>query len=143
MTRPRSSAVAVAITVAWALWLAPPAAAEEPLVTGSVNGIAYASGGVGDDSLRAVRAVRDQYPLALLFAERSGDYLANIPVHIDDASGRRLFEATADGPFLLVRLPAGRYRVTASHAGQPISRRLSVPAQGTVEESFVWPAAGR
>lgn len=120
------------------------AAAEPGAVTRATsNGIAWASGGIGDEGLAALRAIEGEYTLSLLFAERSGDYLAGVPVTIADAAGRTLLSATADGPYFLARLPAGRYKVTATHAGQAISREVSVPARGKAEESFHWPAPGR
>jgi hypothetical protein len=107
----------------------------------TTNGITYVSGGVGADEEAAMQQLRPQYRLRMLFAvQGGGDYLADVPVTIADPKGRTLLEATAQGPFFYANLPAGTYRVTATSDGRAITRTVTVPETGAVEERFYWPA---
>src|SRR5512146_3358400 len=80
--------------------------------------VAYRTGGIGEDESRAMREAARQYPLTLEFVSRTGEerggYLADVDVSIKDNHGRQVLQAKAAGPFLLARLPAGQYMVTAS-----------------------------
>jgi hypothetical protein len=105
----------------------------------SANGIAYVSGGVGADEEATMRQMRQQYRLQMLFAvQGTGEYLADIPVTITDPQGRTVLETTAQGPFLYANLPAGTYRVTAVSDGRAITRMVTVPKRGAIEERFYW-----
>jgi hypothetical protein len=107
----------------------------------SANGITYISGGVGADEEAMMRQMRPQYRLQMLFAvQRTGEYLADIPVTIAGPQGRTVLETTAQGPFLYANLPVGTYRVTAASDGRAITRTVTVPKTGAIEERFYWPA---
>lgn len=59
----------------------------------------------------------DRYPLKLVFAGSSGNYLAGVRVKVEDASGNVALRADCDAPWLVADLPAGRYDVTATAPG--------------------------
>jgi hypothetical protein len=102
----------------------------------------YRSGGVGEDEAKAMREIAHQYPLALEFIARERDgrnaYLSDVNVSIRDGRGNEVLQTTADGPFLLARLPAGRYVVTAKYENAQHARRITVPARGTEHVVFAW-----
>jgi hypothetical protein len=108
------------------------------------GGITYVSGGIADDWQQAMEAQRGQYNLHLLFAQiGTGAYFANVPVEITDSSGRTVLNAVSQGPFFYARLPAGNYKVTASHAGQPITKMAYVGAGGGGRDlDFRWAGDG-
>ena len=108
----------------------------QPQTQGNVT---YVSGGIADDWQQAMESQRSQYNLHLLFAQiGTGAYFANLPVQITDSSGNTVLSAVSQGPFFYARLPAGRYTVTASHLGQPITRTAYVPAGGSVDLDYRW-----
>jgi hypothetical protein len=122
-----------------ALLTAAPAVAD--MTPQTANGITYVSGGVGADEEAAMQQMRPQYRLRLLFAvEGRGEYLADIPVTIAGPKGDTVLQTTAQGPLFYANVPAGSYRVTAARDGQAITRTVSVPKTGGVEERFYWPA---
>lgn len=78
------------------------------------DGIEYVCTGVAEtrDDPRWQR-----YPLKLVFATEKGEYLADVSVKVEDASGNLALEADCDAPWLVADLPAGSYEVTATASG--------------------------
>lgn len=100
------AAISVAITGAG------PAEVSDRVMT--YDGVEYACTGIAE-SRSDPRWER--YPLKLVFAAASGDFLANVRVKVEDASGNVALQAECDAPWLVADLPAGRYDVTATAAG--------------------------
>ncbi|WP_238913368.1 carboxypeptidase-like regulatory domain-containing protein [Achromobacter insolitus] len=103
--------------------------------------VQYVSGGIGLDESEAMKAAAKDYPLALTFAaQRDGkaDYVANVAVTISDAQGKAVLQATAEGPYMLVKLPAGNYKISATYNGQAQQRDVSVQNSGTARAIFEW-----
>lgn len=110
------------------------------------NGITYMCGGVGEEESAYMKeaAARD-YDLMMTFAEKNGNYVADVAVEIKDARGKTLLEATCDGPIMLVDLPAaGGYRIHAETDGKAIDRTVLVKGdKGRLRQlTFAWPTAG-
>jgi len=103
--------------------------------------VEYVSGGIGLDESEAMKAAAKDYPLALTFAaQRNGtaDYVANVGVSIQDAQGKSVLQATSEGPYMLVKLPAGRYKVSATYNGAAQEREVSVQGGATARAVFEW-----
>ncbi|MBO9357517.1 carboxypeptidase regulatory-like domain-containing protein [Bordetella petrii] len=100
--------------------------------------VEYLTGGFGREEARAMRDASSRFPLALIFATAQGKYLANVRVTIKDAQGSTVLDTPSAGPHLLVKLPAGRYKVSASLNDKEQSRQITVPASGTARQSFTW-----
>lgn len=127
-------ALALAIAVAGAQ------AADAPPER-QAGGVAYVTGGVSDDEAAWFKDMRGSYPLAIeLVRNNAGkqEYTADAQVRVVDRGGRPVFEAKADGPFILVRLPPGAYRVQASLDGQAIEKPVSVKATGSTRAVLVF-----
>jgi hypothetical protein len=60
-----------------------------------------------------------RFPVRLEVANRAAEYLVGSVVSVADARGRHLFTVSCDAPWLLLRLPAGSYRVQARLTGAP------------------------
>lgn len=105
------------------------------------GGIPYLTGGIGAAESAAIRAAFKRYTLALTFARREDGhnvFLTDLPVVITDASGVAVFEATTDGPFLLVDLPAGAYQVSATSRGESRQAQVRIVAGEHLEQAFLW-----
>lgn len=100
------------------------------------NGIEYVSGGIGEEQVAAMRQLASRYSLSVMVAARGGEYLSDVDVTIASATGKNVFSVRTDGPYLLVRLPAGRYRVTAQSGQASQTRQVTVPARGTARLDF-------
>jgi hypothetical protein len=100
------------------------------------GGISYVTGGVGLDESHALRAEAPRWPLELLFAGPTSDYLSDVHVDIT-SSGGSVFQAKADGPFMLVKLPPGDYVVHASYKGQEKTHPVKIGG-GHQKADFRW-----
>ncbi|WP_244109892.1 carboxypeptidase regulatory-like domain-containing protein [Burkholderia arboris] len=101
------------------------------------NGIAYITGGIGEDEVTAFRDVAPRYNLRITFASKTGHYLSDVDVTL--SSGKKtILDAHTTGPFLFARVPPGRYTVTAHDRGVQEVRHVVVPARGGVEVHFYW-----
>jgi len=105
--------------------------------------IAYRTGGVGIDEAKAMKADAQRYPLTLEFVEQAGkvgEYSAGELVKIQGAHNRTVFTAKAGGPFMLVNLPDGKYRITASDGRYNKVRNVDIAGKTHDRVAFVWPA---
>jgi len=120
---------------------APPArnAADGDIPVEQDHGIAYVTGGVGEDEASAIRGLASSYNMRATFTTRSGEYLSGVNVQVFRSDGSAVFAATSDGPYLFARLPQGHYRLVATVDGAPRSRDLYIPAHGGVRFTLVWP----
>lgn len=76
------------------------------------DGVRYACTGVGADSRHDPRW--PGFSAKLVFAAGNGGYLSQVATRIADGQGRAVLDVQDCGPWLLVDLPAGRYRVVAT-----------------------------
>jgi hypothetical protein len=108
--------------------------------------LAWVSGGIGESQAKAFEHAEARYPLTLEFIvkpETKGaraEFTAAVPVTVTGAHGKALLSATSQGPFMLLKLPHGRYTVTAEHRGRKIERHVVV-GQGHHRIVFEWIAA--
>lgn len=103
--------------------------------------VTFRSGGVGELEANAMRHAQANYPLSLQFVKRhepNDQFLANIPVTIKDHAGATVLETTSDGPFLLAKLPDGKYTVTATDNGKTLTRNVVVAANKPEHVVFAW-----
>ncbi len=136
LARPLGAAVAALLLASAALGQAQ-GQAQAP----EASGVAYIAGGVGESGRAEIEAVQAQYSLKLVFAYTNGEFLAQVKVVISDAAGKTLVSTDADGPWLLVDLPAGTYKVDATVNGQTKTEQVSVPASGLKTVNILWPPA--
>src|SRR5262245_36700490 len=84
--------------------------AGDPIL--EANGVKYACAGVGKASRSDPRW--PAFPVKLEFAAANGDFLGDPAVTITDGSGATVFQAQCNGPWVLIELPAGSYKVHAT-----------------------------
>jgi hypothetical protein len=114
--------------VAAAFAIAAPALAQLPAIPPlQTQGVAtYTCGGIGQASSTAMLAARKDYPLSLLFATASGEYMASINLTIKDAKGAKVLSVASTGPICLVKLPDGAYTVDAQANGKTKSQAVTI-----------------
>jgi hypothetical protein len=103
--------------------------------------VSYLSGGIGLSESDAIKQVAKTYPLELEFvlkAKPKAEYVANVKVRIKDAHDKTMLKATAGGPFLLAKMPAGKYQVSADRDGKLIHREIEIAANGHQRVVFEW-----
>ena len=143
---PRSLAgLALCAALGWSL--AAPAGAEPqrvPLDTeATIGGVDVACTGIGQ--------TKDQprwlaYPVRVEFADAKANYLAGEVVTLSALKGAAILEVTCEGPWLLLKLPAGHsYRVDATlteyKTAQPRSAVVKAPNHGQARFVLTFPDA--
>ncbi|WP_175688678.1 carboxypeptidase regulatory-like domain-containing protein [Burkholderia anthina] len=101
------------------------------------NGVAYITGGIGQDEVTAFRDVAPRYNLRITFASKTGHYLSDVDVTLSTGNSTML-DVHTRGPFLFARVPPGRYTVSAHDRAVQEVRRVVVPARGGVDVRFYW-----
>lgn len=102
----------------------------------SVQGSApYVTGGFGKDERMAMTRTLPDYNLKLEFAEGGRAYVAGAVVHIEGQGV--VIDTPVNGPWLLAKLPAGSYAVTASLNGIQKSQTFRVDG-GVTRAVFRW-----
>ena len=143
--RIRPTLAAAALATAGLLSIGPARAADATaanlppeMTQGSVK---YVSGGIGIDEEQAMQAEMSKFPLSLEFAERASPkdvHLAAIGVKIQDRAGKTELDTIADGPFLFVQLPPGKYQITADRDGKTETRDVTIAANKPERLFFEW-----
>jgi hypothetical protein len=103
------------------------------------GGVSFVSGGVGENSVAALKAREKEFNLKLIFTLNEGNYLADVGVKVTDAAGRVVIEHVTDGPIFMARLPAGAYTIQAMYNGRVQTRKVSVGER--LETAYLrWPS---
>lgn len=119
-------ATAAACALAAQITAAPPAGAAQP---------AYQCSGIGVEERAAADAVPQT--LRLIFAEPDGHYLGGVAARVS-AGGTDLVDVTCPGPWLLLDLPDGRYKVSASFKGKTVSRVVTISGGKRQKQVFIF-----
>ena len=103
--------------------------------------VTYISGGVGQAEADAIKHVAKYYPLELEFllkAKPKDEYLTDVKVRVKDAHDKMVLDVKTDGPFLLAKMPAGKYTVSAERAGKVEHRQVEIAANEHRRVVFEW-----
>lgn len=141
----KTNASLIAVTIAASSLAFAINAAAAPLsalpATQKQGEISYLSGGIGVTEANAIKRVAKHYPLELEFvlkAKPKDEYLADVKVNIKDAHDKVVLDTTADGPFLLAQMPAGKYTISADRDGKVEHRRIEIAAKEHQRLVFAW-----
>ena len=125
--------ISMLIATLFTVGVAHAAMESAPLPHTRIQGdITWLSGGVGQSEARAMERAARHYPLSLEFVIKTGqkgmpaEFTANVPVTITDPHGAKVFSAMSTGPFMLLKLPAGQYRIAAEVHGKKLERNVVV-----------------
>ena len=114
------------------------AAAAEPPTIQKYEGISYVSGGIGAGELEALESLSKQFNLRLMFALKNGEFIAYVPVTIQDQNGNTIFQATSQGPLMFVQLPSGTYLIKATHKDQTLQEDVVIRDKKQRQVVFKW-----
>ena len=109
-----------------------------PIEVKKYQGISYISGGIGSDERKALLQMGKAYSLKLMFAMKGGAYLADVKVVIKSFSGKKIFEAVSEGPWIFINLHPGKYQVSAIANGKVLNKTADVKEIGQTEIRFYW-----
>jgi hypothetical protein len=109
--------------------------------TQSSQGISYITGGVGAEESSAILAEAKQWPLLLELSQLEngrGVWIFGSQIKILSTKNTVIFDAKADGPYMLVNLIAGDYVIKASYQGVEQKRAISLKAGPSQKISLFW-----
>ena len=105
------------------------------------NGISYISGGVGEEEAVAILAEAKQWPVLLELSQIEngrGVWIFGANIKVSNAKKQVVFNALADGPYMLINLEPGDYTIEASYQGVSQKRALSIKANTSQKISLFW-----
>ena len=116
------------------------AAAQIPPTQHS-EGISYISGGVGEEETQAILAEAKQWPLLLELSQIEngrGVWIFGAQIKIIDSKKKTIFDAQADGPYMLINLASGSYLIQASYQSVEQKRTISINSSSPQKISIFW-----
>ena len=105
------------------------------------EGIAYISGGVGEEESAAILAEAKQWPVLLEMSQLEngrGVWIFGVQIKITNQEQKAIFNAQADGPYMLINLAPGSYQVIGSYQGAEQKRNLIVKADSSQKLNIFW-----
>lgn len=105
------------------------------------GGVSYVTGGIGEDQAASFKRAAAAYPLEMMFVQKArprDEFLADVKVSVRDRSGKSLLDTTAEGPFLLAKLPPGKYTIEAEYRGERKQQNVEVHSGTHRRAVFVW-----
>ncbi len=132
------TAAALAALALAALMLA--ALAPLVLLPATARAVDTLSTGAGRDARTAAHV---SYSLKIVFAERTGAFVAGVLLKIVDESGRALVEEISGGPWFFADLPPGTYVVHARRNGARTKATVEVSGERQKKLYLTFPAEPR
>lgn len=108
--------------------IAPVDPANYPPKTDEASQLVYLTGGVGESEIAYFKSLKEDYTLKLLMADKEGHLVGDAIVTIADTKGQVIATLEGVGPYLLVKLPAGKYKITAALNDEEVVRTATVKA---------------
>jgi hypothetical protein len=106
--------------------------------------VGFVTGGIGEREAKLFEQQMSKHPLAIELLEHAGkanEFTANAAVKIVDVYGQTVLDAKADGPFMLVDLPPGRYSIVASLKNDTLKKSsILVAHDKRARATFEFPA---
>jgi hypothetical protein len=105
---------------------------------GMIGSVPYLTGGVGQDERVCLEPMEKDYNLKLIFALKSGQYLASPMITLQDKNGKDILHVRSGGPWFLAKLPAGEYKVIVSRDGHRTEMEHVKVGQELHTAEFLW-----
>jgi len=100
--------------------------------------VLYATGGIGDEEMAALKLNERNYNLRVMAAIPGGNYIGDYTLRIRDTQGTTVLEAPGEGPYFYVQLPPGTYTVEAVSESGRQQQKITIGAGGTRQIVFRW-----
>lgn len=102
----------------------------------------YISGGIGSDESQLFRLARKNYPLSVSFSANLGEdrmgFVSDVQLVIRNSNDQTVLNSLIDGPYCLIRLQPGAYKVFATYQGVTQERSAEVADGQPREINFMW-----
>jgi len=114
---------------------------SQALDTEYSEGVAYISGGVGDEESTDILSEAKRWPLMLELSQIEngrGIWIFGATVKLVNSSQKVVFNAQANGPYMLINIEPGEYSLQASYQGVEQKRAISLKAGQSQKLSIFW-----
>ena len=104
-------------------------------------GIAYISGGVGLEDSEAILAEAKQWSVLLELSQLEGArsvWIFGAQIKIVNAKQKVIFDAQAEGPYILINLEPGEYVLQATYQGVEQRRNISLKPSQSQKIAISW-----
>jgi len=106
------------------------------------QGYPYISGGVGTEERELIEKLAKAYNLKLSFADKTGPYLSDVKLVIEEEKGREIVNTTTNGPWFYIQLPEGTYNVKANFKGKTREMTaLRLQKDKPIRRTLLWDVA--
>ncbi|HUY68988.1 MAG TPA: hypothetical protein VMV79_06770 [Alphaproteobacteria bacterium] len=105
----------------------------QPVIKGDVT---YVTGGIGEDERKALEAMKKDYNLHVINADRSGAFAADVVISIHGDGVDLAVSGT--GPLFYAKLPPGAYTISATCDGQQQKKQIRVTRGKPLNLLFSW-----
>ena len=116
----------------------PAGSASAQAVAGDEPALRLECGGIGLEESQRMRAEVAMHALTLFFSTTEGGFVTDVATRVDDPLGDRRVEASCGPIGQLDVAEAGRYRVTATYAGQTQEHWIDLSPGGGARLSLRW-----
>ena len=98
-----------------------------PKTRSTSTGIAYMTGGIGEEEVAVMKPQAKKFTLNLLFSEGIvGRWVTDINVNIYDEASNLVFRIVGAKNVLYVNMPAGTYTILANNNGQKLRHKVTL-----------------
>lgn len=141
LSLPRRALLGTLAATALALGAAVPLAhaQDELIVVEPMRVTTYLNGGIGADEEQMMRKAAKDWPLRMIFsARKDNEFVADVRLLVTNAKGAPVLMLHGAGPMTYAMLPAGKYRISASHKGQTETREVTLDGKTGRDVYFHW-----
>jgi hypothetical protein len=101
--------------------------ADLPKTRSTPTGIAFMTGGIGEEEVAVMKPQAKKFTLNLLFSEGAvGRWVTDINVNIYDEASKLVFRIVGAKNVLYVNMPAGTYTILASNNGNKLRHKVTL-----------------
>ncbi len=105
------------------------------------QGVSFITGGVGQEETEAILAEAKQWPITLELSQIEngrGVWIFGALIKVLNVKKQIIFDARADGPYMLINLVPGEYVINATYEGVVQTRAISIKADSSQKISLFW-----
>jgi hypothetical protein len=105
------------------------------------QGISFITGGVGKEETEAILGEAKQWPITLELSQIEngrGVWIFGATIKVLNAKKQIIFDAQADGPYMLINLVPSEYVINATYEGVIQTRAVSIKADSSQKISLFW-----
>lgn len=105
------------------------------------QGISFITGGVGESEALAMLAEEKQWPVTLELSQIEngrGIWISGASIKVTNTKKQLIFDALADGPYMMINLAPGDYVIDATYQGIVQGKKVSIKADSPQKISLFW-----